>query len=148
MSILILLARRALAGAARTPCVAIKQSDLELKSLGFPSASLSFSICVFSVPFAQSGPPEKRMPVQQQGEIKFLVSVVCQANILAHPLLPPITPENPQKSCHTLSPAQFQLDLCVFCSIREIPENNPPRPLRRLQLSTSVVLYKGRMVTF
>lgn len=112
------------------PCVAIKKSDLEPKSLGSLSASLSFSFCFFSVSVAQSGPPEKHMPVQQRGETKFLLlllswpeqtphqvgksaSRLCQAKILVRPPLPPATPKIPQ-SCQIHSAAQFRLDSFFF----------------------------------
>lgn len=124
------------------PCVAIKKSDLEPKSLGSLSASLSFSFCFFSVSVAQSGPPEKHMPVQQRGETKFLLlllswpeqtphqvgksaSRLCQAKILVRPPLPPATPKIPQ-SCQIHSAAQFRLDsFFFFCSCMNLYMWNP-----------------------
>lgn len=117
------------------PCVAIKQSDLEPKSLGSLSASLCFSFCFFFVSVAQSGPPEKHMPIQQRGETKFLFLRLswpeqtphkvgksaprpCQAKILVHPPLPPATPKIPQ-SCQIHSAAQFWLDFFIFLLMYE-----------------------------
>lgn len=102
------------------PCVAIKQFDLEPKSLSSLSASLSFSFCFFSVSVAQSGPPEKHMPIQQRGETKFLflllswpeqtphkvgksASSLCQAKILVHPSIASCYIENSSKLSDTLS---------------------------------------------
>lgn len=110
------------------PRVAIKQSDLELRGLSFLSASLSFPFCFFSVSVAQSGPPEKHMPIQQRGETKFLflllswpeqtphkvgksASRLGQAKILICPLLPPVTSKIPKSS-----PAQSRLDFLTLCA--------------------------------